>query len=63
VIFADGLVLGDWDQRCKGYVVYLWGGGVCGNWKYLQNFVGELSEEHLCTTSRRLIFEKQGERL
>jgi len=42
----------------------LWGiGGVCGNWKYVQNFVGELSEEHLFTTSRRLIFEKQGDRL
>jgi len=38
-------------------------GVVCGNWKYLQNFVGELSEEHLFTTSRRLIFEKQCEGL
>lgn len=64
MIFADGLVLGEWDQRGKGYVAYIGGVGVvCGNWKYLQNFVGKLSEEHLFTTSRRLIFGKKGERL
>jgi len=57
MIFADGVVLGKWDQRCKGYVVYIGGWGWCvGTGNTHKILLGNSLKSIWFTTSRRLIF-------